>query len=153
MLPLRYIFKEIRCFKEFFMDGLTGFMAVGTGWVAILMPVFITWVILYYGAKMEEDKYSAMVEISKSLENPSDIEDLLENFKEKKKPIDYRRNGVIVLFVGLGLVLFGTMSGIDILQGVGLLVATIGVGLFMAGYIYPNAGSEIDKAVEKFEEK
>ena len=63
------------------MDGLTGFMAVGTGWVAILMPVFITWVILYYGAKMDKDKYSAMVEISKSLENPSDIEDLLENLK------------------------------------------------------------------------
>ena len=36
------------------MDGLTGFMAVGTGWVAILMPVFITWVILYYGAKMDK---------------------------------------------------------------------------------------------------
>ena len=135
------------------MDEFTGVMAVGTGWVAILMPVLIVWVIFYYSTKMDKDKYAAMVEISKNLEDPSDIEDLLENFKEKKKPIDYRRNGVIVLFVGLGLVLFGTLSGIDVLQGVGLLVATIGIGLFIAGYIYPNAGSEIDKAVEKFEEK
>ena len=135
------------------MDEFTGVMAVGTGWVAILMPVLIVWVIFYYSTKMDKDKYAAMVEISKNLEDPSDIEDLLENFKEKKKPIDYRRNGVIVLFVGLGLVLFGTMSDIDVLQGVGLLVATIGIGLFIAGYIYPNAGSEIDKAVEKFEEK
>ena len=29
----------------------------------------------------------------------------------------------------------------------------IGIGSFVAGYIYPNAGSEIDKAVEKFEER
>ena len=135
------------------MGEVTGLVAVGTGWVAILMPVFITWVILYYSAKMDKDKYSAMVEISKNLENPSDIEDLLENFKEKKKPIDYRRNGVIVLFIGLGLLLFGTVSGFDILEGVGLLVAMIGIGSFIAGYIYPNVGSEIDKAVKKFEEK
>ena len=134
------------------MDEVTGLVAVGTGWVAILMPVFITWVILYYSAKMDKDKYVAMVEISKNLEDPSDIEDLLENFKEKKKPTDYRRNGVTIFFVGLGLFLFGTVSDIDILKGVGVLISTIGIGSFVAGYIYPNAGSEIDKAVEKFEE-
>ena len=55
------------------MDEVTGLVAVGTGWVAILMPVFITWVILYYSAKMDNDKYSAMVEISKNLADPSDI--------------------------------------------------------------------------------
>ena len=134
------------------MGEVTGLVAVGTGWVAILMPVFITWVILYYFAKMDKDKYSAMVEISKNLEKPSDIDDLLENFKEKKKPTDFRRNGVIVLFVGLGLLLFGAVSGFDILEGVGLLVGMIGIGSFVAGYIYPNVGSEIDKAVEKFEQ-
>ena len=89
------------------MDEFTGVMAVGTGWVAILMPVLIVWVIFYYSTKMDKDKYAAMVEISKNLEDPSDIEDLLENFKEKKKPIDYRRTGVITIFVGLGLFLFG----------------------------------------------
>ncbi|MDA7709534.1 DUF6249 domain-containing protein [Gammaproteobacteria bacterium] len=135
------------------MGEVTGLVAVGTGWVAILMPVFITWVILYYSAKMDKDKYVAMVEISKNLEDPSDIEDLLENFKEKKKPTDYRRNGVTIFFVGLGLFLFGTVSDIDILKGVGVLISTIGIGSFVAGYIYPNAGSEIDKAVEKFEER
>ena len=91
------------------MDEFTGVMAVGTGWVAILMPVLIVWVIFYYSTKMDKDKYAAMVEISKNLEDPSDIEDLLENFKEKKKPIDYRRNGVIVMFVGFGLFLFGSI--------------------------------------------
>ena len=135
------------------MDELTGLIAVGTGWVAILMPVLLLGVIFYFSTKSDKAKYQAMVDISKNLENESDIKDLLENFKEKKKPTDYRRNGVLLFFVGIGLSLFGGVSDIDILIGVGVLVATIGVGSFVAGYIYPNAGSEIDKAVEKFEER
>ena len=135
------------------MDEFTGVMAVGTGWVAILMPVLIVWVIFYYSTKMDKDKYAAMVEISKNLEDPSDIEDLLENFKEKKKPIDYRRNGVIVMFVGFGLFLFGSITGPNILMGVGVLVGMIGVGSLIAGYIYPNESSEINKAVDSFEKK
>ena len=135
------------------MDEFTGVMAIGTGWVAILMPVLIVWVIFYYATKMDKDKYAAMVEISKNLEDPSDIEDLLENFKEKKKPIDYRRNGVIVMFVGFGLFLFGSITGPDILMGVGALIGTIGVGSLIAGYIYPNESREINKAVDSFEKK
>ena len=114
------------------MDEFTGLMAVGTGWVAILMPVLIVWVIFFYSTRMDKDKYAAMVEISKNLEDPSDIEDLLENFKEKKKPIDYRRNGEIVMFVGFGLFLFGSITGPNILMGVGALVGTIGVGSLIA---------------------
>ena len=135
------------------MDEFTGVMAIGTGWVAILMPDLIVWVIFYYATKMDKDKYAAMVEISKNLEDTSDIEDLLENFKEKKKPIDYRRNGVIAMFVGFGLFLFGSITGPDILMGVGALVGTSGVGSLIAGYSYPNESREINKAVDSFEKK
>jgi hypothetical protein len=33
------------------VDEFTGVMAVGTGWVAILMPVLLVWVIFYYSTK------------------------------------------------------------------------------------------------------
>ena len=131
---------------------LTHIMGVLTGWVAILMPVLLIWVIFYYSTKNDKEKYATMVEIAKNLENPSDVEDLLENFKEKKTPIDYRRTGVITIFIGLGLFLFGLVN-IAILKGVGLLVICIGFGSLIAGYIYPNNSEEIDKAVEKFEKK
>jgi predicted tellurium resistance membrane protein TerC len=127
-------------------------IALLTGWIAILMPVLLIWVIFYFSTKNDKEKYATMVEIAKNLENPSDVEDLLENFKEKKKPIDYRRTGVITIFVGLGLLLFGLVN-IAILKGVGLLVICIGLGSLIAGYIYPNNSEEIDKAVEKFEKK
>ena len=131
---------------------LTRIIVVLTVWIAILMPVLMLWVIFYFSSKNDKEKYATMVEIAKNLENPSDIEDLLENFKEKKKPIDYRRTGVITIFVGLGLLLFGLVN-IAILKGVGLLVICIGLGSLIAGYIYPNNSHEIAEAVEKFEEK
>jgi predicted tellurium resistance membrane protein TerC len=134
------------------IEELTHIMGVLTGWVAILMPVLLIWVIFYYSTKNDKEKYATMVEIAKNLENPSDVEDLLENFKEKKRPIDYRRTGVITIFIGLGLFLFGLVN-IAILKGVGLLVICIGFGSLIAGYIYPNNSEEIDKAVEKFEKK
>ena len=134
------------------MDELTGLIAIGTGYVAILMPVLLLWVIFYYVNKGEKAKYDAMVEISKNLENESDIKDLLDSFKEEKKPIDYKRNGAIIIFVGLGLFLFGVVSSINILKGVGSLVGTIGIGTLIAGYLYPNDSVGLTNAVEKFEE-
>jgi len=133
-------------------DSLTGVMGVLTGWVAILMPVLLIWVIFYFSTKKDKEKYASMVEIAKNLEDPSDVEDLLENFKEKKKPIDYRRTGVITIFIGLGLLLFGLVN-IAVLKGVGLLVICIGFGSLIAGYIYPNTSEEITNAVDAFEKK
>ena len=133
---------------------MEGILALGIPIVAILMPVLLTGVILFLNNRSQKDKYDTMIEISKNIEDPSEIKDLLENLQEEKKqPIDYRRSGVISLFVGLGLFLFGTVSSIGILKGVGLLVAAIGVGSIIAGYLYPNESAEITKAVEKFEEK
>ena len=121
------------------------------GMAAILMPVGILFVIFFFANKMEKHKYNAIIEVSKNIDDPSKIEEIIDTLNDKKKPIDYRRSGVITLFVGVGLFLFGLFF-IDILQGVGLLIAAIGVGSVIAGYLYPNDSAEINKAVEKFEE-
>ena len=123
------------------------------GYVAILMPVLLVGVIFFFVSKMERNKYNAIIEVSKNLDDSSKIEEILDTLNDKKKPIDYRRSGVITLFVGLGLFLFGAVSSIGILKGVGLLVAAIGVGSVIAGYLYPNESAEITKAVEDFEKK
>ena len=118
--------------------------------VGILFPVLIIFVIFYFDNKSKKEKYDAMIEISKNLKDPSEIKELLEDFKEKKQPIDYRRSGVLTLFAGIGLFLFGFFF-INLLKGIGLLVGAIGVGQLIAGYLYPNESAEITKAVESFE--
>jgi len=128
-------------------------LALGIPYIAILMPVLLIGVIFFFNNRSQKDKYDTMIEISKNIQDPSEIKDLLEDLQEKKKPIDYRRGGVISSFVGLGLFLFGTVISMGILKGVGLLVAAIGVGSIVAGYLYPNDSAEITKAVEDFEKK
>ena len=126
---------------------------LGIGYAAMIMPVGIIFVIFFFANKMDRNKYNAIIEVSKNIDDSSKIEEILDTLNDKKKPIDYRRGGVISLFAGLGLFLFGTVSSIGILKGVGLLVAAIGIGSIIAGYLYPNESAEITKAVEKFEEK
>ena len=99
-------------------------------------------------------KRETILEVSKHLDNPAKLEELLSIFDERKKePIDYRRNGVITTFVGIGLTLSGFVAIGDILIGVGYLVTAIGIGTLIAGYLYPNTGKELTNAVEEFEKK
>ncbi len=153
MISLRYISWCDRCHPHTQGVIMEDLMAIGIPYIAILMPVLLIGVILFFNNRGQKDKYGTMIEISKNIQDPSEIKDLLEDLQEKKKPIDYRRGGVITLFVGLGLLLFGAVSSISILKGVGLLVAAIGIGSIVAGYLYPNDSAEITKAVENFEKK
>ncbi len=150
MVSLRYITnKEIMIMIDL-PSMLSNTLSLAIPIVGILFPVMIIFVIFYFDNKSKKEKYDAMIAISKNLKDQSDIKELLEDFKEKKQPIDYRRSGVLTLFIGIGLFLFGDFF-IDILKGIGLLVGAIGVGQIIAGYLYPNESAEITKAVENFE--
>ena len=127
--------------------------SLGIPYLAISLPVLIIFVIFYFDNKSKKEKYDTIIEISKSLKDPSDIKELLEDFKDKKQPIDYRRSGVLTLFVGIGLFLLGYVLPFAMVKGIGLLVGAIGVGQIIAGYLYPNDSAEITKAVENFEKK
>ena len=102
----------------------------------------------------EKDKREAVIEIAKHLDDPVKVERLMGLFDERKKaPIDYRRGGVITLFVGVGIYLLGAVSFGSMFEGVGLLVGAIGIGTMIAGYLYPNTGEELTDAVEDFEKR
>ena len=116
----------------------------------IIVPIAV-FVWLYLESK---DKNKTILEISKNIDDPSKLEDLVALLDERKKqPIDYRRSGVVTLFVGIGLFLFGVFFLGNILKGVGALVGTIGIGQIIAGYLYPNTSEELTSAVDAFEKK
>ena len=69
-----------------------------------------------------------------------------------KKPNKRLRAGLAIMYVGLGINLFGFASLGDFFEGIGLLVIALGIGIVTAGYIYPNTGEELTSAVEEFEE-
>ena len=129
------------------MEILIPIFGILSGMV-IPVAVFI-W--LYYEGK---GKRETILEISKQLDDPSKLQELLRIFDERRKePIDYRRNGVITIFVGIGLYLLGYLALGSVLKGFGALVGVIGIGTMIAGYLYPNTEKELTNAVEEFEKK
>ena len=129
------------------MSELVPIIGVLTG-IIIPIAVFI-W--LYFEQK---EKNRTLIEIAKHIDDATKLEEFLHVMDERKKePIDYRRGGVITIFVGIGLYLLGYIVMGSLFEGVGLLVSAIGVGTMIAGYLYPNTSEELTNAVEKFEEK
>ena len=119
-------------------------MGMATG---IIIPVAV-FVWLYFEEKGKRD---TMLEIAKHIDDPRQLEQLVSIFKEKKEPIDYRRGGVISMFVGLGIFMLGYLSLGALFEGVGTLVGLIGAGTMIAGYLYPKTSEEITDAVQEFE--
>ena len=128
------------------MEVLIPILGILTG---IIIPVSV-FIWLYHEGK---GKRETVLERAKIIDDPSKVEELLGILDERKKePIDYRRGGVLTIFVGIGLYLLGFAALGAVLEGVGFLVGTIGVGTMIAGYLYPNTSAELTNAVEKFEE-
>ena len=130
------------------MNDIIALLGILSGMV-IPLGVFV-W--LYFDAK---NKRAAIIEVAKTIDDPSKVEELISSLddEKKKEPIEYRRGGTVTFFVGIGLYLLGMTALGPVLEGVGLLVATIGVGTFVAGYLFPNDSAGITKAVEEFEKE
>ena len=118
--------------------------------VGIIVPLAV----FYWLYHENKNKNETIIEISKNLDDPSQLEDMLGMLDERKKePIDYRRGGVITFFVGIGICLLGYSALGSFFVGVGYLVGAIGIGTLVAGYLYPNTSEELTNAVEDFEKK
>ena len=120
----------------------------------ISVGVIVPLAVFYWLYHENKNKNETIIEISKNLDDPSKLEDMLGMLDERKKePIDYRRGGVITIFVGIGICLIGYTAMGSFFVGVGYLVGAIGIGTLVAGYFYPNTGEEITNAVEEYEKE
>ena len=131
------------------MAEIVPILGVLTG-IIIPLSVFV-WLYL-----TDKNKNETILEMAKQIDDPEEIKELIRTLNsgdKPQKPIDYRRTGVVTLFVGIGLILFGVFFLGDILKGIGALVAAIGAGQIIAGYLYPRESEEITEAVEDFEER
>jgi len=131
------------------MEGSTLIPLAGMS-IGVIVPLAV----FYWLYREAKNKNETITEIAKSIDDPAKLEELMTILDERKKePIDYRRGGIITIFVGIGLYLLGFVVMGRLFEGVGLLVAAIGVGSLIAGYLYPNTSEEINKAVEEYEKK
>ena len=136
---------------EHFFDSLGILIPI----IAVSLPAIIVLIVFIFESRNKKNKYDTIIEVSKNISDPEEIRNLIKGLEDnqKKSPIDLRRSGVITIFVGAGLFMLGWIAIGGILEGVGALVALIGIGQMVAGYIYPNQSEEINKVVEEFEKK
>ena len=122
--------------------------------MGMLTGIIIPIAVFFWLYHQDKGKRETVLEISKNLNDPEKLQELLNIFEERKKePIDYRRGGVITLFVGIGIYFLGIFALGSFFEGTGFLVGFIGIGSIIAGYLYPNTGKELTDAVEEFEKK
>jgi hypothetical protein len=101
-----------------------------------------------------KERRATILEISKTIDDPNRLDELMSMLDEKKsEPTDIRRGGVITLFVGIGIAALGKVAMGSFFAGVGLLVGLIGLGIIIAGYLYPPTSNELNQAVEEFEKR
>ena len=135
------------------MENFIGGLGILIPIIAVSLPAIIIWIVFVYESRNKKKKYDTIIEVSKNISDPEEVRNLIESLSKKKSPIDLRRSGVITIFIGAGLFMLGWIALGEILKGVGALVALIGIGQMVAGYIYPNQSEEINKVVEEFEKK
>ena len=118
--------------------------------VGLIIPLAV----FYWQYHETKHKNETIIEISKNIDDPSKLEDLLGMLDERKKePNDYRRGGIITIFVGIGICLLGYAAMGSFFVGIGYLVGAIGIGTMVAVYFYPNTSDELTNAVEDYEKK
>jgi hypothetical protein len=111
----------------------------GVGILAIGLPIIIVGIVFYFDYKKNQDKNKTLIELAKSFQNKDQIEGLLNSFETKKtSSLQMKRGGINTLFTGIGFFLFGLFFLGHILKGVGALITFIGLGVFLAGYLFPD---------------
>ena len=103
----------------------------------LLLPTIVV-TVSYFNYQTSKSKHNALVEVSKNIDDPSQLEELIKSLEEKQEPSDPRRNGVVTFFTGMGIYIFGVVVTRGGLEGAGLLVAAIGAGIVIAGYLFPR---------------
>ena len=56
-------------------DWFQDVMALGIPYMGMLIPIIIVFIVFYFQAKKNRDKYNALIEVSKNVEDPDVVED------------------------------------------------------------------------------
>ena len=122
--------------------------------LGMLTGIAIPLAVFFWQYLEGKERRATILEISKSIDDPDRLDELLSMLDEKKsEPTDSRRGGVVTLFVGMGIYALGAFTLGSLFKGVGMLVGLIGLGIVIAGYLYPPTSNEINQAVEDFEKR
>ncbi|GIS74851.1 MAG: hypothetical protein CM1200mP12_05700 [Gammaproteobacteria bacterium] len=101
--------------------------------------VFYPVAVFYWQYHETKNKNETIIEISKNLDDPSQLEGLLGILDERKKEPKITERGIITIFVGIGICLLGFLRWGLSLWG-WIFGRAIGIGTMVAGYFIQKRG-------------
>tara|TARA_B100000378_G_scaffold270070_1_gene258753 strand:- start:36 stop:548 length:513 start_codon:yes stop_codon:yes gene_type:complete len=60
-------------------------LGIGIGYVAVGMPILIVLIVFYFNYKKSKNKHDALIEISKNIQDPSQVKELIKSLEDKNK--------------------------------------------------------------------
>jgi purine-cytosine permease-like protein len=106
--------------------------------VPFVLPAIIVFIVLFFNNRESKNKYGALVRISKFVNDPAQIDALIKSLEKDETPYNYKRQGLVATFTGIGIYLLGMVALGNVVEGLGLLIIAIGTGMTIAGYIFPE---------------
>ncbi len=108
------------------------------GYLAIALPFLIVATIFFFTYMTSRSKYKMLTKIAEQTGDKAELQALLAQLEKPKRDTNYRRDGIITAFVGVGLYQFGKVSLGPTVEGVGFLVGAIGIGMLIGGLLFPD---------------
>ena len=91
--------------------------------LGMLTGIAIPLAVFFWQYLEGKERRATILEISKTIDDPDRLDELLSLLDEKKsEPTDSRRGGVITLFVGMGIYALGAFTLGSLFKGVGIIL-------------------------------
>ena len=117
---------------------MEGELAIGAGYVLILLPAVITYIVVTARRISLEKRLDALVQISRIAGDAVGSEEIRRSLEVHADPHRFSRWGMVLAVAAIGPIgigFFGDNWGV--LQA-GLVIEALGVGLIAGGKLYPG---------------
>lgn len=121
------------------MENMEGIMAIGVGYVFMLTPAIIVFLVLRAQQNSIEKRLDALVQMSRISGEVVGADEISQSLIVRENKDRLRRWGVIFLTTAVGGGAAGAFSGTEPLLLASVVLGALGSGLLLAEYVTANS--------------
>ena len=106
--------------------------AIGTGYVAILLPAILLFTVLNARQKGLEKRLDALVQMARISGEVVGVDEISQPLAQVASPRSGQRWGIILTVTAAGLAIAGMLMGVEGILGFAIAIAGLGIGLILA---------------------
>lgn len=130
------------------MENMEGLMAIGVGYVFMLTPAIIVFLVLRAQQNGLEKRLDALVQMSRISGDVVGVEEISQSLLADNVSGRLRRWGIILTITALGVFIAGFTGSLEALVLASLIIGALGVGLLVADRLsFDHKAIETDSAV------